>query len=119
MENLPESLRELYEKHHQYSETTATASEITEVFSAIISDFTKLYVVVDALDECSDELRWALIEELTRHVGKMRLLVTSRFLDSIAEELESFPRFEIKANKADVELFIDRQIRKNRSLNKV
>ena len=43
----------------------------------------------------------------------------SRFLDSIAEEMEQYDRFEIKANKGDIELFIDRHIKKNRNLRKL
>ncbi|KAL8699529.1 MAG: hypothetical protein Q9201_005957 [Fulgogasparrea decipioides] len=43
----------------------------------------------------------------------------SRYLDSIAEELEAYQRFEIRANKPDIELFIEHQIRRNRNLRKI
>jgi hypothetical protein len=89
-----------------------------DTLSSIFENYTKVYCVIDALDECSEELRWDLLEKLDHFQPKLHLLITSRFLDSIAEELSSFERFEIKANKADIELFIDNQIRKNRNLRK-
>ena len=33
--------------------------------------------------------------------------------------MEQYDRFEIKANKGDIELFIDRHIKKNRNLRKL
>jgi len=38
---------------------------------------------------------------------------------NIEEELEGADKLEIKANKADLELYIDRQILKNKNLRKV
>jgi predicted RNA-binding protein YlqC (UPF0109 family) len=50
--------------------------------------------------------------------NKLRL-VTSRLLESIQEELEDFEQLEIKAHKSDIELFVDRQIRKNKNLRQI
>ena len=71
------------------------------------------------MDECNEEIRWELLESLDFLQPKLRILITSRFLDSIAEEMEQYDRFEIKANKGDIELFIDRHIKKNRNLRKL
>lgn len=79
----------------------------------------EVFCIIDALDECNDDLRWALIEKLETLGPKLRVLITSRYLDSIAEELEGYQRFEIRANKADIELFIDYQVRRNRNLRKI
>lgn len=46
-------------------------------------------------------------------------MVTSRLLESIQEELEDFEQLEIKAHKSDIELFVDRQIRKNKNLRRI
>jgi len=43
----------------------------------------------------------------------------SRFLGDISEELKDFKRLEIKAQKEDIELFIDGQIQKNQTLRRV
>lgn len=116
--SIPPVLLDLYE-YHRDRNTSPKFEEISEALSAIIENYTRVFCVVDALDECSEVLRWDLIEKLEQLQPKVRLLITSRYLDSIAEELESFERFEIKANKADIELYIDHQIRKNRNLRRI
>lgn len=85
----------------------------------MIESHKEVFCVIDALDECHENLRWELIERLESLGPKLRVLITSRYLDSIAEELETYQRFEIRANKADIELFIEHQIRRNRNLRKI
>lgn len=116
--SIPPVLLDLYE-YHRDRNTSPAIDEISEALSAIIEHYTSILCVVDALDECSEDLRWDLIEKLEKLQPKIRLLVTSRYLDSIAEELKNFERFEIKANAADIELYIDHQIRKNRNLRRI
>lgn len=76
-------------------------------------------VVVDALDECSDQIRWGLVETLRKLEPNVRLMITSRPLESISQELVDFERLEIKANRADIELFVDQQIRSNVNLRRI
>lgn len=45
-------------------------------------------------------------------------MVTSRYVDSIAEELDNYQPFEIRVNKADIELFIEKQSRRIRICNR-
>lgn len=59
------------------------------------------------------------MEKLREIEPQVRLLVTSRHLDSIEEDLRDFERLEIKANKADLELFINHHIQKNKNLRRV
>ena len=58
-----------------------------------------------------------LVKKLENSGPKLRVLMTSR--DIIAEELEHYQRLEIKAKKADIELFIEHQIRTNKNLRKI
>ena len=111
-------LVELY-KYHQDRNTSPSLAEIKQTLNLLLEPYTVVYCIVDALDECSEEIRWELLESLDSLQPKLRILVTSRYLDSIAEELEKYARFEIKANKDDIELFIDRHIKKNRNLRKL
>jgi hypothetical protein len=75
-----------------------------------------VYFVLDGLDECSDEVRWGLVEGLRALVPHIRLLITSRYRDDIREELEDFNRVDIHATRSDIEIFVDHQIQKNRYL---
>ncbi|MCJ1401500.1 hypothetical protein MMC11_004714 [Xylographa trunciseda] len=112
------ALLKLYERHQERN-TPPSLDEVFETLSSVVQAYTEMYFIIDGLDECSEEVRWGLVERLQSFEPKLHLMITSRYLDSIAEELEGFSRFEIKANKVDIELFIDHQIRKNRNLRKI
>jgi len=74
---------------------------------------------VDGLDECTEGVRWPLVENLLELPEHARLMLTSRFLDSMDEEFSQFQQLEIKANKEDIELYVDSQIKRNRNLRKM
>ncbi|KAL8861144.1 MAG: hypothetical protein Q9178_002360 [Gyalolechia marmorata] len=115
---IPSDLVSLFERHRDRN-TSPTIDEISQALSTVIDTQKEVFCIIDALGECNEDLRWALIEKLETLGPKLRVLITSRYLDSIAEELEGYRRFEIRANKADIELFIDYQIRRNRNLRKI
>jgi hypothetical protein len=117
-DSIPDALLNIYE-HHRERNTPPSVDEVFEALSSVIEAYKEVFFIVDALDECPEEVRWGLVEKLQSFQPKVRLMITSRYLDSIAEELADFARFEIKANKADIELFIDYQIRKNRNLRRI
>ena len=96
-----------------------SSNELVSAITERCQYYRKTYIIIDALDECQEDLRWELIDVLRAIESNLRIMVTSRFLDSIAEELGDAERLEIKANKADLELYIDRHILKNRNLRKV
>lgn len=114
---LPDLLS-LYERHRDRN-TSPKTDEIFQALSTMIKSHEEVFCIIDALDECNEDLRWELVDRLEALGRKFRILITSRYLDSIAEELEVFKRFEIRANRADIELFIDYQIRRNRNLRKI
>lgn len=116
-DSIPDALLKIYE-HHRERNTPPSVDEVFEALSSVIEAYKEVFFIVDALDECPEEVRWGLVEKLQSFQPKVRLMITSRYLDSIAEELADFGQFEIKANKADIELFIDYQIRKNRNLRR-
>ena len=117
-EDIPPDILSLYERHRD-RKTSPKIDEISQALSTMIQSHEEVFCIIDALDECNEDLRWELVEKLETLGPKLRVLVTSRYLDSIAEELEEYHRFEIKANKADIELFIEHQIRRNRNLRKI
>lgn len=117
-EDIPPDILSLYERHRD-RKTSPKIDEISQALSTMIQSHEEVFCIIDALDECNEDLRWELVDKLETLGPKLRVLVTSRYLDSIAEELEVYQRFEIKANKADIELFIEHQIRRNRNLRKI
>jgi hypothetical protein len=115
---IPKPLHDLY-NHHRVRGTSPSPEELSGIISSTIGTYDEVFIVVDALDECSEEVRWGLLEKLRGFQPKGHVMITSRALDSIQEELEEFERQEIRADKADMELFIDQQILKNRNLQRI
>lgn len=116
-ETASDSLQALYERHSDHKMSLSTEG-LSKALKITAKPYTRIYFVVDGLDECSEDIRWALVEQLQDFENNVHIMITSRFLDSIQEELEDYERMEITAHSSDVELFIDRQLRKNRNLRK-
>ena len=114
----PPFLLDLYERHNDRN-TQLSLTEILELLDFFATSHSKMFFIVDALDECSDEVRWDLVEKVRNLGPGLRLLITSRPLNSIDRELEDFARLEIKADKGDLELYIDHHITKNKHLERV
>jgi len=118
LNEIPKPLQDLFNRHHVHN-TSASADEIFETIQECFDMYRNMYFVVDALDECNEATRWALIGKLRDLTPKVHLLITSQDLESIQEELWDFERLEIKANQIDVEMFIDQQILKNKHLKRI
>ncbi|KAK4447278.1 hypothetical protein QBC34DRAFT_427565 [Podospora aff. communis PSN243] len=70
--------------------------------------YCRTYLVLDALDEFSEEdLGWApLLHAIRQHLPRANLLVTSRPITSIENELAQVPRVQITAQPADITAYI-------------
>jgi hypothetical protein len=118
--NLPDHLRDLYQRCQDIN-IAPSLTDLSEALPISIEAFSEVYFVLDALDECSDEVRWGTVgrlRELSESQPKVRILILSRFLGDIGEELKEFERLEIKAHQDDIELFIDGQIQKSPNLRR-
>jgi hypothetical protein len=74
----------------------------------VFTCYTKVYIVIDALDECQDGSRRQLLFKLSElRTGRdIRLMVTSRFITEIEESFRMALQLEVQADKADVQRFI-------------
>lgn len=103
----------LYELHSARG-TTASAEEILNTLKLTLKHFSTAYIVVDALDECSDEYNTPLrlLEKLRdlQNTEGIRLMVTSRFIPDIVGEFRSAPKLEVRASPQDVTKFVKGQI---------
>jgi len=76
--NLSDGIKDLHDRHLE-KDTRPLVKEYSELLQSQSRLFSKLYIVVDALDECSDSGRSkALLQELHKLQPTLRLLVTSR-----------------------------------------
>ena len=80
----------------------------TQILSKILLTFDKVYIVLDALDECSADERDKFI--CVTQKLPLQLLVTSKHIPDILELFEGVHPLEIRANDNDIESFIQSRI---------
>jgi hypothetical protein len=102
-------VKSLY-RNHELRGTRPIFQEFQEIFQLAIKTFFKVFIVVDALDECSGSTREELPRALRSLADNISLLVTSRYLSSIKQEFEGVKHLDIRASDQDVRKYIESQI---------
>lgn len=115
---IPDAVAGLY-MHHQERSTAPTTEDMVNTLTSVLSTYDNVSVIIDALDESSEEFRWALLDAIEQLPANLRMLITSRNLEAIADDLEDFYHYELVVDTGDLELFVDRQTRKDRNLRKL
>ncbi|KAF2637047.1 hypothetical protein P280DRAFT_408261 [Massarina eburnea CBS 473.64] len=112
--SVAEHAKTLRKKSSTVSHRKASTGDILDTLSAILQSYTTVYVVVDALDECSDAVRSTLPAKLQALQSKhdFRILITSRFNSDILDTFNDALSLEVRANTEDVKLCIASQIEK-------
>ncbi|KAJ7241278.1 ankyrin repeat-containing domain protein [Mycena rebaudengoi] len=110
-------VRQLYGKH-QNQRTRPSLVEVREILRSTVAVYSKLFIVVDALDEYSEAHRDILLKALAAMGGSVSLMLTSR--PNIASE-SFFPTasvVEIRAKKEDIRRYVEAQTRNSFRLSK-
>lgn len=80
----------------------------------------EVYVAIDALDECIDKngrTIWnELLSKLKSSVSNLRLLYTSRDIEDFSGILTGSTRINMRASEADIQAYVQAQIRSAESL---
>lgn len=125
MQTIPPVVEQLY-KQHSMRRTRPNISDLTQVLQCLWPWFKRIFFVVDALDECSqvDNIRSILLGTPWRM--PVRLLVTSRPIESIRYDLHFYTEFSKKeisikelsivAQPDDIRDFVESKIEANRRL---
>ena len=100
---LSPEIRKSYKYHDPYS-TRPPMVELSRLLKSHLQHFAKVYIVIDALDECpdSDRIRDHFLTELRNLPSNVQLLITSRPNSSIEHMLEAAKCLEISAHEDDV-----------------
>ncbi|KHO11798.1 hypothetical protein MAA_10742 [Metarhizium robertsii ARSEF 23] len=106
--SIPESVKEVFEKPMIIGRELVTL-DIFDAITRLVDEEGPAYLVIDALDQCSDPVREALLTYVCRLqiYTDTRVMTTSRPMESIET---SFPRDEtllIRADPGDVECYLD------------
>jgi NACHT domain len=101
-------------EHHIKQRSRPSLDEILRVLQSICLNYTTVYIVVDALDECADRdgTRGQLIDKLRELQAKtdVRLLFTSRSIPEITQKFQSNLVLEVRASEEDVRRFVAGQM---------
>ncbi|KAI9777066.1 MAG: hypothetical protein M1839_009117 [Geoglossum umbratile] len=105
-------------QHHTAKQTRPTINECSKLLQAEVLGYSRVFVVVDALDECTEGTRDSLLTELRGIHPTISLLVTSRHIPTIEREFGNVARLEIQANDGDIRLYLESRIKKEGRLKR-
>ncbi|KAJ7674252.1 ankyrin repeat-containing domain protein [Mycena rosella] len=108
------TVHQLYEKHHE-PRTRPSLDEDQVVLRSIIEEYSKVFILVDALDEYPQ--RDILLQLLSTLGPSVNLLVTSRPHIAI-DHITLFETLEIRAREFDIRKYLEEQILKSPRLSK-
>jgi len=114
---IPEEVRTQYDSH-MLEKTQPDLAELSKRLGSTTSLFSKVYIVIDALDECDDtnKTRSLLLEQLQNLNTSVQLFLTSRPLEEL--RLDSV-RFNVTAQEDDMRRYLRAQLRQESRLAKL
>ncbi|KAI1421745.1 hypothetical protein F5Y12DRAFT_687267 [Xylaria sp. FL1777] len=109
-QTLPGSVGSLFSRHKR-RQTRPSFDELCEALNSMINDYSRVFVVIDALDECQveDDCRSKFISVLLNIWSKLRVnvLATSRFIPEITSRFGGAVVKEIRASDEDIITYVD------------
>jgi hypothetical protein len=112
-------LKDLYTKHKKEN-TRPSLSDMMLLLQSVVFSFSKVFLVIDALDECSDadDVRSILLRELKKLQSRLCLLVMSRPIPDMEFMLEGAVRVTIEPSMTDIENYLQQRLEGTRSMQK-
>lgn len=108
--SMPQSVKNLY-KSYKDGRTRPLFDNIVKVLHSVIADYSKTFIIIDALDECQVSVggrRRFLLEILYLQAKTgANLFITSRFIPEIGKEFKGSIFLEIRASDEDVQRYMD------------
>lgn len=104
-------------KEHRARNCRPSFDDISQLLLSESSHFSKLFVVIDAIDECSNSKTLTkLLKELSKLRPMLRLMVTGRWNIRIDSVYPKYTLLRIKANEEDIRTYLDNRINEAENL---
>lgn len=124
---IPESLEKQIERCFSSRVRQATLDELSRLFEDAMAQFSKIYVLVDGIDECKNEDVISLLKIFGRllqqktHTSIIKIIHFSRHNDVISGFLNLHSRLELSTAKIshDINIFIEETVRSKISLGEL
>jgi hypothetical protein len=110
-------VHKLYNQHHN-QHTRPSLEDVHEVLRSTVGGYSKVFIVIDALDEYLEEQRYILLEHLAALGTTVNLMLTSRPHIIPSTYFPSAELIEIRAAEGDIRRYLDTQMRKSFRLAK-
>ena len=110
---LPANVKSLYD-WCKAEKTQPSVDDISTVLRSVAAGYSRVFILIDALDEC--QVNNGCLANLLSHTSNLQSkcrvnsCATSRFIPDITEKFERDVRLEIRANKQDVQKYVEGHI---------
>jgi len=111
--HLSESVKALYERC-KAEKAQPSVDDISTVLQSVAAEYSRVFILIDALDEC--QVNNGCLANLLSHISVLQsecsvnFFATSRFIPDITDRFERDVRLEIRANKQDVQRYVEGHI---------
>ncbi|KAK1248600.1 hypothetical protein MKX08_006820, partial [Trichoderma sp. CBMAI-0020] len=107
---IPDCVQILYDEYNEIQKRPSL-TELLEALHSVSRLYSKVFILVDALDECqeTDGCRRIFLSEILKlqRETNVNIFATSRFVQEIADTFDQSVHFEIRAKDEDVQAFLD------------
>jgi hypothetical protein len=90
---------------HKEAKTSPSMAAYLKMLATVTEGCGSVFVVIDALDECSLDTRRELIKTIRSVKPGVHLLITSRYLGDIKETLGDVSRVDVSAPEEDLKSY--------------
>lgn len=111
---IPDEIISLHDLYHSTNKPTPRIDDVIRTLQSILSKFSRIYIVIDAIDEFNDLERSDLLDALDKIRVSVNILVTSRPVASIKKLLHPDIEQPIEAADEDIIAYIRGQISRKR-----
>ena len=104
--SVSKSIKEFY-KEFRGKQRHPRLTNLIDALRSEIRTYSKVFIVLDALDECQEDYQWGLITKLESISSKVYLMFTSRPLDLIKQKFLGTCRVDINTEDGNVRKYIE------------
>lgn len=110
---LPGYVKKLYHLH-EHTSTWPSLDEIVACLDAVVALYSRVFIIVDALDECKgpNGCRSTFLSEIfnLQERYEVNIFATSRFIDNILDRFKGCVHLEICARDEDIQKYLNGQM---------
>lgn len=110
---IPDDIMALYERHTKIK-TRPLLNEYIRLLQSITKNFSKIYIIIDGLDECSEmnSTRSNFLAGISELRSQTCTFITSRYIPSIEKDLCGATRLQVEASDDDIRKYLTQRLQK-------